>query len=491
MIILQKRFLVLACLIFLSCFVSANGIVITNSTITTNKTAGIDLTVQINIENQEPHEFINISFETNDYIEIDQISSLASGQNITIDARIITNQDISESVRLKGYFLQDVSHTPLTEEVYISYNDNTDQYSVSQCDFTLIEGDSVRWHNNASSTINARFAGNNQPVDGGEISTNQSFTKNFPAPELFSYYFAILSFPITPICDINVLDSTGYVNDPNLDGIISLNIDVEAEPTNVSINVPIVDYTIKHNEDKEGAIFITNEGEHEAVGVELSESTGWFVFDENDFNIPIGDTKIVNFRIDPILSDTNDTDKNYTKTLKVRGNFDTREQNFSINIPFASISPGNGSINDESPEEVLERLFDAYCRDNPNTGFCQNGTSMNQTFSDEEFNISMRNQQFQDLARAFVADSDERKTTLNIFLEALDKFTEREEQTNTRLDKIEVSLAEDRENRDSFYDFWAFTLVVFLCLFVVGVSVGGIFIMRRRKKELEVKRYGE
>lgn len=482
---INKIFILLPlALIFLTSGALANGLAVVglNDTILqVNKTIGQAQTVQLQIENQEPFTFFNISFLNNPYIEMTSISQLGSGQTVTFDANIIGTESFNGEVRIKGLYQANVgSGDPETEDIFISYNSGTDTYSIDRCSVSIRKGDSIRWHNNAGNTVRLIRAPDDTPISGGEIPNGGEITLDFNSEEVITYYVAIASFPITPNCQINVLGDTGLVNDPNLDAVFTLDLKVKAQPTTISVNTPITAYTISHSSSQEGAIFITNTGSQPVVGLSLESDSGWFSFSPNNFNINIGETRVVTYQIAPLISSTNETNQTYSKNVEIKGNFDTQTQSFTITVPYASVIQNNGNFT--SGRSIIDVLQE-YCLDNPGEVFCNNGTGLgNGAVNDPEFNISIKNSQFLDLARSIVGFKDEFTTALNFIKDNDAQESIWQNETNQRLAVLEEGFLENNERGESNKAL-LFSIVVGI-LMVIAISASGWVIWKKRTENI-------
>lgn len=347
--------------------VSANGLQITPNSIQVNQTHGIPIYHTFVISNTDVKDFTNISFQQTSIMSVTPFD-LASGQNKTINATINALSSFNGEVRLQGHYLSNQGQQNLNYSVNIFSNN----YSISPCSLTILQGDSITWHYDGVSPVNLDLVG------GGTITTNfanTDYTAVFNNPTQFTYYVAVNggTLQLSPNqCTVTVLSTTGYVNDPELDGIVTVNDTVIYPATTIVPTFLSTSYTL--NEASIQDIFkITNSGSETAYNVHLSGN--WMTFSINDFTLAPGQSQNVGLTISlPTSFKTEDTNKTYYQTLGISGNFQQVNQNISIFIPYLNIGSSffNSTVTLEEVAKGWLQSLQAYCNSNPNSETCKN-----------------------------------------------------------------------------------------------------------------------
>lgn len=340
----MKNKLLILCLLCVICiqFVSANGLNLTQSSFTVNKTVGIDEYIIFNITNQEPMNFVNITFEPNKYITMDKVSELNSGATKQLTARIFYNNDANINVRIRGFYLNDLGASNETHIINVNYE------GVDICDFTITKGDKVKWINKLNEEIKIVDEFDNTLYS---IPKNSSYEELFDLPMVFTYQVLRIIVPISDLCTINVLDDRGYINNPELDASLNLNIVASHEPTTISTNIIQNSYNIDFYETDEGIMSISNTGDKIAKNVKLEGD--WFSFSENNFDLNPGETNGIIYSIHPQVFSTEETNKTHYKNITISGNFQTVSQEFEIFINYAQI---NGQMNNTNGSTLIDYL---------------------------------------------------------------------------------------------------------------------------------------
>ena len=263
------------------------------------------------------------------------ISELAAGMSINISVIIVNDNDFNGIVKLKGFYISNLGQNFQTHNINVDYTSG-----LSECDKSLVEGDTINWINLVSDDIQI-FAP--YPLwTNSIIAEGSSASKQFVIPgESFSYFFKRNGFTFTPTCTITILDDSGLITNPIYDASLSLDIKVINPETNVTVSVPIENYVISVFTNAEGILSITNSGNKIAKNVKLTAD--WFSFNSNNFDLEVGQTKGLIYSLSPQIFSTNDTNKSYSKILTVEGNFPTYSHNFTINVPYAVIAGTNSS----------------------------------------------------------------------------------------------------------------------------------------------------
>lgn len=471
----MKKLLIVLFLVMFLVFplISANGLSINPSQISVNRTIGIDKFVNITITNEEPVDFQGVKFETNSQISIEPFN-LSSGENKTINAEIISTQDFSGVIDIKGFYESDLGQQNETHNIVVDYDDGLDK-----CGFSIVQGDTVIWKNNVPSSIRMINADNGNTVT--EIDENSSYSELFDQNTSLSYYFTRFGVKFTNTCTISVLGTSGLINNPEYDTSLALDVKVNYEPTNISTTILEDEYTIEAGEFTEDLLSIKNVGNKIAKNIKLEAE--WFIFSSNNFDLEPGQSRNVGYTITPQITETNQTGKTHDKELKISGNFDAFTHTFKITIPYRVIDE---SFNQDT--KTIQQLFEeryefvkAYCNDNPNNELC---TQLVTTFSSQQ----QGNETDADLEfkKALINEIDKDGEFRKFVIGELEKIKsdtfQSSNQSALTLKKVD-SLESKQGDYQMGVNFAASTLLLLI------ICVGGVIIYMKREKNKKREKF--
>lgn len=470
---------IVSILTFFIVTVNANGLFI-NQTITNyTKVFGSDLVFNFVVINADSFNFYNISIEPNQYITTPIIPQLSPGQAVNISGIIVTNNSFDMSkFKIKAYYYANTGST------YKNYNVTVDYYSgLSRCDMSIIKGDKVTWVNNVADSIDLKN------TDTGNIVTTilqgANYTTNFDSPSTFRYTFLRRGFVFTSLCAITALSDTGLINNPEYDGNLSIAVNVIYNPTTINATVLENNYSVDVYQTQDGVMTITNTGNQTARNILLSGD--WFSFNTNNFNLEPGQTKGVVYTIRPILSNTIDTNKTYSKTLLINGNFQTVSKDFNLFVNFANLNSSNQSGNYQS----LLALLQAFCKDNPTETFCQNKPSIvyvgNGT--DQNFNVTYSTEQVKKIYDYIFSMGDDQRVSNNYMKETLANVSARisniENITNSSL----YTTANMENQRQISTGNTTLIIIMFILITLAGLMTAIIIVIKRHKNQTEINKW--
>ena len=350
----MKKIIFILGLLLIFPIISAGGLTITGTEISVNKTSGIDSNIELNIINEALYSFYNITFKEN-WIELPKFT-LNAGENITIIAKITKDEDFNGQINLIGDYYSDIGASNITQDVEVDYAN----LRLSPCNLNLVVGDSINWKNLHYSPI--KLMNQNTGIEIVTIQTNSSLKQLYTSPINFNYYAIWMGFQFTQICNVNVMNSQGYVHNSEYDGLINLNLKILYDPTTIESTFYEDYYEINYNKEIEDVLRLKNTGTKIAKNIHLSGE--WFEFGNNDFDLNAGSSINIPYTINPYIINTNDTDKNYTKKITITGNFDTIEKNFTIFIPYSKVtSIFSGNVD----ESVIIEFFKYFCKEDEET----------------------------------------------------------------------------------------------------------------------------
>lgn len=465
---MQKSYLFLLLLLIFP-LVSANGLVISNNTMSINKTFGSDYITSLTISNQEAVTFYNISFDgASSYLTMAQIPELTSGQSITVPLTIKSDENVNTQLKLKGYYFTNVGVQNKVWDVAVN------PYTSSPCSFSITRGDTVKWTSNIVNTISLKEYPSNTPVDASTLATNQSLTKLYDVVGSKTYQWFVGSWGFGELCTITTMSENGYVNDPQLDGVLNLNILTGYEPTNLTAQLFKTNYTIDFYAGDEGTVFITNTGTKVAKNIMLTGD--WFVFDSNNFDLNPGYSKSVTYRITPVAITTAETNQTYSKTFTITGNFETLSQHFSIFVNYADIST-NASQNSSS--DFLQWVCSHYpdlCQPKVVYKFVTNGSGS------QTLNISA--DQWRDYNLDLQNEKAARQTLYNLIKAKDSENANSSAMTAQQISELKSLLAAmDKQNKDNQDGQRLAWIVLGSVLLIGGMVAVGVIIYYRKHKE--------
>lgn len=440
-----KILVILFVFIFFISLASANGLqIVGDDHFEINKTTEIEKKITFEIENQEPTNFSNVQFESNPYISMDPVN-ISSGDTEEVTADVIATDDFSGVIKIKGFYESDLGEQEETHEVDVNYSDEGNE--LSRCDFSIIKGDTIKWNNLLQTSLGKiKLINADTEQEVAEIQPNSSYPETFDDPIEFSYYFTRYGIAFTNICTISVLDTSGLINNPEYDTQIFLDIEIIYEPTTISVTIPTTEYEIEAGDSAQDLLSIRNNGGYEAKNVKLTSD--WFVFSSNNFDLDSGKSKNIGYTIKPEITATNQTNKTYTKKLKIEGNFETYEEEFEIFVPYMEIDEDFLKDSKTLEELFLERweFVKAYCNDNPNAEDCNalldaleevaKSFSGNETLKGSEFEKAMID--FMDVW--YEGNNIEKQKTQTIedgINEIFERFNQSEKDTDRIIEKID------------------------------------------------------
>ena len=464
-------------LLLLISSISANGLtIISNSSIALNKTINVDKAISFSLKNEEPFTFYNITFETNDIISMPKIDILNSGETLNITAVVTTNEDFNNILRLKGFYEANLgTGTPTNYDITVDFNEG-----LSKCDFSIIKGDSVNWQNLVNDEVRLRNEDTMEYIN--TILQNGSYQTNFDTPEVFRYAFYRRGYLFTNICTITVLDNVGLINDPNLDAILDLNVNVNYEPTTIATTFLETSYSMDFYRNQEGAFTVKNTGTKVAKNIQLSGD--WFSFSKNSFDLDIDESKVVVYTISPAIFNTSETNQSYNKNLTISGNFNSVIKNFDIFINYAEIDE---NFNYSNGSSGLTYLIDQYCKDHPD--ICSPEPRIIYRNADNDtnsFNVSFEQGQFKDFISLVFDTLDEIKVALNYFKSDKEFYSSQINTTNSKISALEVSINQEKLSRETNTDNSFFILLI---LSIVAVAILFGFIVWLLAKNKRAKKY--
>lgn len=464
--------------------VSANGLtVIGDSSFTVEKLVDEDKSITFNLRNEEPLDFLNVSFEDNLYVKMDSISNLSSGSDVNVTALVIGNNDFTGEIRIKGFYEAQLGKNDTTHQVQVDLG-TIPSNSIDICDFIAIQGDQVIWTNLYSMPIDLRN------VDTGQIEItilpSETGMRNLDIPESFRYVFELNMWQFTDICTITTVSDVGLINNPALDAIINLDLDVNFPPTTLEITFLTVDYSLEFFQEQDDIFKIKNIGDETARNIYLEGE--WFKdFTKNDFTLAPGDSTNIGYIVAPSeIFRTNQTDITYVKNLTITGNFETIIKAVSIYIKPANIGE-DGNETGSSLIDNMIKMIKKYCEEHPDdVTICPQAKII---FKDINKTGELDSAALDGLIRAFYNYIDKQDIESNIEKELIAGVANSSEQNLQKTESLEGRMSLLEELIGDINASAVLLTMTYGTIAVIVILLVLIWLKRRRNKRKDLQYY--
>jgi len=446
--------------------VNANGLVVQNGTIFLNKTVGIEKTFIFDLQNTDSFAFYNITIDSL-YVSMQKIPILLNGQLAHVTATITNDNDFNGDIRIKGFYYAELGSTNETHMVNVGYNSG-----IEPCDFSIIEGDTIFWKNIENYNLELKNSVGN--VKFADLLINGNYSQTFLAPLIFTYYYSWIGFLSDDVCTITVLDSEGLIQNPELDGILNIDLKVEHTPTTLDATFLINEYDMNFYDTEEGVFLLKNTGSNIAKNIKIE--VDWFSFLPNNFDLNSGLSKTVSYSINPDIDFTNETNKTHVKELTITGNFLTITEDFDVFIKYADIDSGNYSESDN-----LLKIIEQFCEDNPE--ICT-GTPkvIYRDSNDTEVNVTIATGQLRKIFEYIYNQSENDKEYQKIVKELLYEFNQTVYSVEQSQNKSSFEIENLRSQSETSSAVAIFTLLGICGAAIIGGGGYLIFHFWRKKK---------
>ena len=362
----------------------------------------IDKTTSFNFTLENTFDFQIKSFQ---FSNLDEFTFpdivLNPNQSKNIEFTVLKHEVTSETIEseISFRYLVEIPEDPQTHHINISL------YGFEPNYLQVHQEDTVIWHN---------FDDISHTVTGGSfdytLTPNATATHTFNTIGQENYQDLILFWTGT----IQVLsrESEQEVNNPNYNKILTVNLDVFSDPTNLSLSVIDTNFTVDATGSTEGLISVENKGGEEAQRVKLTASSDWIKFNEDDFNLGIGEKNFVTFTIQPLVFASNETNKTYNIELRAKAlNTEEATGNISVFIPFT-----DKFEQFDSSEGFLKWFVEVYCVQNPDVFICntsRNAGDSNVIIRDPEIPINLTASQVYAMLKRIQRIEDSNQRTNN------------------------------------------------------------------------------
>lgn len=317
--------------------------------------AGEQKTFNITLTNNYNFSVMDIEFSNMSGFTIPEID-LEAGETKNVD--ISVQREISGIYNIPSVLsfkyvveLPDEEQTHIIEITELGYEPS----------FLVIrQGDRVRWENKDDITHTVTSA-----TFDHDIAPNQSREIQFDNVGEVNYQDLILFYTGT----IDVVDPTTAerINNPDYNQIINFNLEVTLDPTSLEITNSDEEYEIDALGSQEGLLEIKNIGNITSQRVELTSEPNWIIFDENLFDIEIGEKNFVTYHVEPLIFETAETNMTHNVTIKVKGsNTEEYEVKLSVYVPHKD------TFDDVNTNEGFLSFFQRFCEQNQQLIICNN-----------------------------------------------------------------------------------------------------------------------
>jgi hypothetical protein len=361
-------------------FTSSTGLRIVNQSFyNSTKISGSGLSFTFDILNDGTFPFYNVTIENNTQLSPITIPSITPGQIVRVNVSILSDIGFTKTFSVYGFYTAQIGTSNQTHDINIDFNNG-----VSICDISIVKGDSIKWTNSVSDSVTLKQYTPSGVIDLSVIPVSSTYNVNFNVPTTLTYSCWRGGFyQFTNPCTITVLNDNGLVNNPLYNANLSLSIHMLYTPTNISYVILQKNYTIDVFSSQDGLMSITNTGPYLAKNIFLDAN--WFTFSSNHFDLSPGSTKAISYTITPALSKTNDTNKNYERTLSITGNFNTVSEKFNIFIPYVNLENSSTTSNFQSIIDMLN----SYCGSHPEAPYCNTQPKVVYVYGNDSNMITM------------------------------------------------------------------------------------------------------
>jgi len=446
--------------------------------------------IQINVQVSEPKSFdlfLNntFDFEITDF-EFQNLTGF-SFPNIVMPPNTI--QSITFNVNRAESFFGTIP-SKVRFNYYVDLPETIQSYHVNitglgyKPDHLIVRaGDTVIWKNidDISHTVTSSIFDFSLPV-------NQTASYVFTQLGELNYQDLVLFYPGT----IEVINRTEpqKVHNPNYDITWHVNLNAILNPTTLNVSSIENSFEVSATGSTEDLIKIKNTGTEIAERINLSSSSKWISYDENKFNLGIGEVKYVRYTISPIIFDSNETNKTHNIDLRVKAsNSEEHTLPISVYVPYSDIFSDF-----DSDEGFLIWFTTVFCPQHPNLFICNTSAGGGSgdskvIYRDPEIPINLTEVEFYAMLKRIQRMEDTNQRTSNVLKQSMDIIKVWMEQ---QLGISNKSLETQLENEKKYKDRWDAVWIFGLCVLITGAIVVVVLSIRKyisKKKIMDVWRH--
>lgn len=449
------------------------------TTLNINIVKGYDRIYQLNIDTfNSTQTLYNISFTQVPNMVFNPIGNLTPNSSGLYQFHVYTNDIVTAN------YNSVVSFNYITQTTIQGTNHQIviDNAGFHPSFLQLVRGDSITItsQENLNHTFTATDYSSDIPLD-----YNVPYTKVMDTIGDLHYFDRLTNYGLELNVLTNVQDSFTHSSDYDIPLTINFNSNLQA--TQLSKQIFLTDYTINHNQTQQGAIMITNNGTEIAYGVSLDMQ--WTSFSPNNFNLNPSESRVVAFSMTPILTSTDQSNKNYALNMTIKGtNTDPISQTINVFVPLTSFLGGNGTCSDIAAVWAAKKAF---CDSYPHALECEVGPQIvlqNVTvYSDKPINITFTEDEvktIKDNLKAGVDTYTREENMIKLFLKGQqDWMTNMENESNATNNKVEViyNLSTKNEKRLNANETSStvLTILAIVVSFLLFIVAGIFFIVRK------------
>ena len=278
-------------------------LVINPNSINTQVFENVITNQQIQFINTFNFTIFNFEFTPNQHITYPTIAELKPNESINVNFIIKTNGTFNQNFNIisKFLYLTDVNLPSDTFNVTITAS------QFDPINVTIKQGDSVRWFNN--DTLAHTITGSNFDHI---LQPNETRTIQFNQLENITYNDNNIGYIGTIQVNNKSLQLT---NNPEFNKVISINIDSRRQSSDMTLELLKTSFTIEQGKSDEGVLKVKNIGATKLFNIRLTAEK-WTTFDETGFDLDPNLENFVVYKVNPVISNTNDTNKTYIIKVK-------------------------------------------------------------------------------------------------------------------------------------------------------------------------------
>ena len=256
------------------------------------------------VTNPNTFEIKEITFSEINGAQFPTIDSILANSSRTIifnftSGTIETRNSITT---IKFKFLTTITDSPQTHNVALLSSGFSPNFK------TIKKGDTIIFRNNDTITHTVTTDIFNQNLAAG-----QTFNFVFNDIRSFNITDTIIGFGMILTVQDNQHQELGV--DTNFDKNLTLQITSFIPQGTFKLTGENTSFSMNNNDNFNIIIRLKNEGNQTLSKVHLRDSLGWVGFTENDFDLLKQEDNAVSISIQPIIQNSNETDKTFTTTI--------------------------------------------------------------------------------------------------------------------------------------------------------------------------------
>lgn len=356
----MKNVIIIICISIFFISLTSAQIIISPNPLNSTTIIGKQINHTITINNTYNFDVFNFTFGNltdlgftfpNVYVE----ANTKKTYTISVNPSQSKTQNLENNIRF--HYHANIPEEVTTYDVLITDNGFIPRF------ITIREGDTIKWINQDDivHTVFSQFFNE-------QIEVNQSYSYTFNQKGTFNYQDPFWDEFFNFNGEVNVINRTSAeeVYNPNYDFKWTTNLKYTLNPTELELTWFEDNFEVGATSQTEGSVRIKNIGNETAENIYLSANSEWIQFQENNFSLEEDSNNFVEYKLIPVIFETDATNKSYKIDLFVEGS-NTQRYNKSINvfIPYREITEDFGSS-----ENFLLWFENVFCPAHPTNYFC-------------------------------------------------------------------------------------------------------------------------